>query len=81
MDEPIITDDDRGKTVVNADGDEIGIVSDVRNDMAYVDPDPGIGENIMSKLGWGSAGEDDYPLERSRIEEVTDDRIRLRRDL
>jgi hypothetical protein len=80
MEEPVITEDDQGKTVVNADGDKLGIVSDVRNDMAYVNPDPGIGENIMSKLGWSGADEDDYPLERSKIEEVTDDQIRLRRD-
>lgn len=81
MDENVITEDDEGKSVVNADGDEIGIVSEVRNDTAYVDPDPGIGENIKSKLGWGSADADDYPLDRASIEAVTDDEVRLRRDL
>lgn len=81
MEEPVITEDDQGKDVVNADGDKIGIVTEIRNDVAYVDPDPGLGENITSKLGWGGADEEDYPLERSNIEEVTDDQIRLRRDL
>lgn len=81
MDEPVITEDDQGKDIVNADGDKMGVVKEIRNDMAYVDPDPGLGDSIMSKLGWSGADQEDYPLERSRIEEVTDDQIRLRRDM
>ena len=81
MAERTLTDDDEGKKVVSADGDEIGIVTDVRNDTAYVDPDPGITDTVMSKLGWKSAGEEDYPLENSRIDAITDDEVRLERNL
>lgn len=72
---------DKGKRVVNADGDRIGIVSGVRSGTAYVDPDPGIGDRILSKLGWDDIDEDDYPLENSRIATITNDEIRLKRDL
>lgn len=81
MSERALTEDDEGKRVVNANGDEIGMVSDVRGGTAYVDPDPGITDTITSKLGWSDRDEDDYPLDRSSIEMISDDEIRLKRDL
>ncbi len=76
-----ITEKDDGKRVVNADGEKIGVVSGVRNGTAYVDPDPGLGDRILSKLGWDNIDEDDYPLERESVDAVTDDEIRLKREL
>lgn len=81
MAQPTITEKDEGKRVVNANGDKIGIVSGVRNGTAYIDPDPGIGETILSKLGWDNIDEDDYPLDPLKIASITDDEIRLRRNL
>ena len=81
MSQEPLTDEDEGKRVVNANGDEIGMVSEVRGGTAYVDPDPGMTDRIKSKLGWGEGDADDYPLDREKIEEVTGDEIRLRRDL
>ena len=77
-----ITDDDVGKTVVDAEGNEVGIVSAVRHGTAYVDPDPGITTKFKTKLGWDDHdGGEDYPLQESAVETVTDDQIRLRSDL
>lgn len=73
------TDDDEGKRVVNAEGDEIGVVADVRAGTVHVDPDPGITDSIKSKLGWGDADEDTYELDESSVEEITDDEIRIQR--
>lgn len=81
MDRTTIMDDDEGKKVVDADGEEIGMVSDVRGETAYVEPDPGIGEKLMAKLGWEDADRDDYPLDDASIDRVTDDEVRLRRDM
>lgn len=81
MSQRTITEDDRGKRVVNANGDRIGMISDVRGDTAYVDPDAGIGDRILSKLGWKDEDEDDYPLDRSKIESITDEEVRLKREL
>lgn len=72
-----LTEEDEGKKVVDSSGDEIGIVSGVRGGTAYVDPDPDLTENIKSRLGWGDVDQDDYPLDDSQIETVTDDEIRL----
>lgn len=78
---PQITDDDVGKSVVNADGDEVGMVADVQHGTAHVEPDPGITDSIKATLGWGDRGEDTYPLQEEAIGRVTDDEIRLERDL
>ena len=76
-----VTDEDKGKKVVNANGDVIGQVSGTRGGTAFVDPDPGVTEQIMSKLGWSDIDDDDYRLDESKIETITDDEIRLQRDL
>lgn len=73
-----LTEDDKGKRVVSADGEKIGMITEVRGDMAYVDPDPGMFDSMKAKLDWGDAGEDSYPIDADRIADVTDDEIRLR---
>ena len=70
---------DEGKKVVNASGDTVGRVVEVRGGTAYVDPDPSIADTLMSKLGWGDVDEDTYPLESDRVSSVTDGEIRLGR--
>lgn len=72
-----ITEDDEGKDVVDSNGETIGIVSSVRGGTAYVDPDPGLTDSIKSKLGWNEPDEEDYPLDDSRVDTVTDDEVRL----
>jgi hypothetical protein len=73
------TDDDEGKKVINADGETVGLVSEVTHGTAYVDPDPGIAEKLMSKLGWSDRDDDDYPLQESAVDRVDDDAVHLRR--
>ncbi|MDG5760253.1 PRC-barrel domain containing protein [Natronococcus sp. A-GB1] len=73
------TDDDEGKRVVNAEGDEIGIIETVENGSAYVNPDPGVTDAIRSKLGWGDSDEESYELAERNVETVTDDEVRLDR--
>lgn len=75
-----ITDDDEGKSVVTADGEQVGIVADVEFGTARVEPDPGLTDELKAKLGFGDTDEDTYPLQEERIETVTDDEIRLRDD-
>lgn len=68
--------DDEGKPVVYA-GDEIGRVVEVEGDTAVVDPDPGLAEKVLSKLGWADADPDDVTLRGDTILEVTDDAVRI----
>jgi hypothetical protein len=72
------TDDDVGKSVVNADGTEIGIIAAVEHGTAYVDADPGLTTKIKSSLGWEDIDDDAYPLQEEAVETVTEDEIRLR---
>ncbi|ACM58031.1 hypothetical protein [Halorubrum lacusprofundi] len=74
-----LSDKDEGKHVVNKAGKKIGMVSRVEGNHAYVDPDPGITDTIKSKLGWGDADEDTYPVDESDIESMDDDEIKLNR--
>ena len=71
-------DSDEGKRVIDSRGDEIGRIVEVRGDSAYVDPDPGIGDTIRSKLGWNSPDGDSYRLEARHVDTVTGEEIRLR---
>jgi len=75
-----LTDDAVGNTVVNAMGDEVGMVSGVEEDrgLVYVDVHPGLAERIQSALGWGSADEEDYTLQADQIRRITDDQVELR---
>lgn len=81
MSQQPLTEKDEGKRVVNAEGDEIGMISEVRGGTAYVDPSPGMTDRIRSKLGWTEGDEDDYPLDHEKIDVITDDEIRLQREL
>lgn len=74
-----LTEDDEGKRVVTSGGDEVGMITEVRGETAFVEPDPGMFDKIKANLDWGDAGEDTYPIGTSDIEAVTDDEVRLRR--
>jgi len=53
------------------------MVTGVRDDVIYVDPDPGLTDTISAKLGWDNVSEEDYSLRPDMIEEITDDEVRL----
>lgn len=72
-----LTEEDEGKKVQSAAGDTVGRVTGVEDGQAHVDPDPGLTDSIRSRLGWGDDDGDDYVLDASSIESVTDDAIHL----
>lgn len=71
-----LTNDDEGKSVV-VEGEKVGMISEVRGGTAHVKPDPSVTDSVKSKMGWGDADEDSYPIHDDSIEEVTDDEVRL----
>ncbi|WP_247728931.1 hypothetical protein [Halovivax limisalsi] len=75
-----LTDDDVGKTVVDATGEEVGMVSTVEEngEVMRVDAHPGITDRIKAALDWGDGGEDDYPVEIEQIRRITDDQVELK---
>lgn len=73
-----ITVEDGGKRVIASDGTEIGVVTDVEDGTAYVDPNRQLGGELKGRLGWGSDVQSEYPLRNDAIGEITDEEIRLR---
>lgn len=75
-----LDDDDVGKTVIDANGEDVGVISEVdeASNLVYVDPHPGLAKRIRTRLGWEGHDEDDYTVEADRIQEVTHDEVRLR---
>lgn len=73
-----LTKDDEGKPVIDADGEQIGLVVDVSGETAHIDPDPGVIDRIGARFGWQSESGDTQPLNQARIASITDDAIRLR---
>lgn len=74
-----ISGNETGKTVVDANGNDIGTVDDVdvSGNQIYVDTHHGLGQRIMSALGWGDTDED-YPVPASKINRITDDTVELK---
>jgi len=72
-----VTDDAVGKDVIDADDEQIGVVTAVEYGTAHVDPDPGLSEKLKTKLGWEDREAAEYPIQEDAIGSVTDDEIRL----
>lgn len=75
----MIDESDEGKTVVDPSGETVGIVVDVDNTIAHVEPDPGLTDRLAAELGWGDSDEETYLLESGAVDTITDDEIRLER--
>ncbi|GAB3677280.1 hypothetical protein [Halopiger thermotolerans] len=75
-----LTDDDVGKTVVDAEGKELGIVAKVEGSRAYVDPNPSVAEHVLASLGKEGEDEEDYVVTEDMLESV-DDEVVLRGEL
>lgn len=72
-----VTEEDEGKPVVDAEGNTVGMIEEVRGGEAYIDPEPGLVDRIKSKLGWGNADEEDYTIDAEKIDRVSDDEVEL----
>ncbi|HMB49102.1 MAG TPA: PRC-barrel domain containing protein [Natronoarchaeum rubrum] len=75
-----LTDDAVGKTVVGANGKELGVVASVENETAHVDPNPSLAEQVMSTIGWEDADEEDYRVTEDMVDHV-DEEVVLQGDL
>ena len=77
----VLTEDDEGKFLMDAEGEQIGIVTEVDDGVAHVEPDPNIGEALIQSLGFGDADEDDIEVHGDAVETVTESELRLRGEL
>ncbi|SDG11506.1 hypothetical protein [Halorientalis regularis] len=79
----VLSTEDEGKFLMDVEGEQIGIVTEVDPDeqIAYVEPDPEIGEAVVQGLGFGDADADDIELPADAVETVTDSELRVTVDL
>jgi len=74
---------DEGKFLMDAEGEEIGVVTgvDAEEQVAYVEPDPSIGEAVLQGFGFGEVDEDDIEVPAKSVATITDTEIRVSTDL
>jgi sporulation protein YlmC with PRC-barrel domain len=79
----VLSTQDEGKVLMDIEGEEIGVVTAVDADeqVAYVEPDPGIGEAVVQGLGFGDKDEDDIEVPADTVATVTDTELRVATDL
>lgn len=63
--------------MVNAAGEEVGMVARVEGDTLYVDPHPSLTDRIRAVLDWGDGDEDAYPVTADHVDAITDNAVRL----
>jgi hypothetical protein len=76
-----LTDGDEGKILVDATGEDIGIVTSVSGETALVDPEPGFVEGLLAAFGRTEGESDDVEVPHDAVETVTDREVRLREEL
>jgi hypothetical protein len=71
------TDDDEGKSVVDAGETTLGRVTEVRSETVSVEPDPGLDESLLSDLGWESGTGEEYTVHEDAVDTKTEGTIYL----
>ena len=71
------TEDDEGKTVVDAAETTLGRVTEVGSETVSVDPDPQLDESARSDLGWESGTDEAYTVHEDAVDTKTEGRIYL----
>ncbi|EMA46715.1 hypothetical protein [Halococcus saccharolyticus] len=74
-----LTDDDRGKSVVDHEGNRIGSVTDTENGKGIIETndDSSLTDKLKSALSWDDS-DDSHELQNDHVDSVNDDEVRLR---
>ncbi|WP_435127117.1 hypothetical protein [Halobaculum sp. D14] len=76
-----LTDEDTGKILVDSEGEEIGVVTDVESGAAYVEPEPSIPTAVEAAFGYSEHDDDDLTVPGDAVDTVTDEEVRLAGDV
>lgn len=79
----VLSPEDEGKFLMDTAAEQIGIVTEVAPDeqVAYVDPDPGVADAVVQGLGFGESDGEDIQVPAAAVETVTDSELRVAGDL
>lgn len=74
---------DEGKFLMDVEAEQIGVVTEVdaEEQVAYVEPDPSIGEAVLQGFGFGESDDDDIKLPANSVATITDTEVRVSIDL
>lgn len=76
-----LTAEDEGKFLVDVEGEQLGIVTAVEDNTAWVDPEPGLGEAVLAAFRWTEKEEDDYTVSGEVVDTVTGEEVRVDGDI
>ena len=77
-DTDVLADVSEGASVVDDQGETVGIVTAVESGTIYVDPNPGLTEKLSAKLGWADQDDAEYTVDASDIAGVENGDVRLK---
>lgn len=79
----ILSPEDEGKFLMDAHAEQIGIVTEVDPEaqVAYIEPEPDVGEALIQGLGFGDADDDDIEVPADAVDTITDTELRVSADL
>lgn len=79
----VLSTQDEGKVLIDIEGEEIGVVTEVdpHEQVAFIDPEPSVANSVIQGLGFGDAGEDDIEVPANSVATITDTELRVARDL
>lgn len=74
---------DEGKFLMDVEGEEIGVVTgvDAEEQVAYIEPDPSVGEAVLQGFGFGEVDENDIEVPAESVATITDTEMRVSTDL
>lgn len=65
--------EDEGKPVMTNDGETVGTVEKTMSTEIHVKPDGSLSQSIRRRLGWAEEGQDAVSVQKSKVDEITDD--------
>lgn len=68
---------DTGKDVIDPQGERIGIVAEVEEQTAYIEPIPPITTRIRRRLGLGEGETETFPVSQERVASIEGEEIHL----
>lgn len=70
--------EDEGKRVVTSGGEMVGTVESASGSTAQVRAEESLSRSIRRRLGWTTESEEQYELDHSRVDSITDEEIQLK---
>lgn len=71
------SDEDIGKTVLTAGGNEVGLITHVDGQEPYIKPSANLQKGVKERLGWVDPEKEAYPLYPVAVASVTDETVTL----